>query len=137
MLWRGLRSEVKHGLMENLRKRVSGEVLGDLVELARTIVDEAGENAKNVAAVITDAAFEDTIRRIGDSSGAVEGRPKLSKVIEVLGSERILEGPQLQIARGYLKFRNDSLHADWDKVEMASVQSALGFVEELLLKHFQ
>ena len=45
-------------------------------------------------------------------------------------------GAALSTASGYLKFRNDALHADWSKIDAATVQSCLAFVEGLLLQHF-
>ena len=48
----------------------------------------------------------------------------------------VLVAPQLGIALSYLSFRNHALHAEWQKIDRASVQSVLGFVEQLLLKHF-
>ena len=45
-------------------------------------------------------------------------------------------GGKPTVALSYLKFRNDSLHADWNKVERSQVQSCLSFAEQLLLKHF-
>jgi hypothetical protein len=34
----------------------------------------------------------------------------------------------------YLNFRNNSLHAQWDKIERESMASVLGFCEQLLIK---
>jgi hypothetical protein len=48
----------------------------------------------------------------------------------------VLVAPQLAIALSYMNFRNHTLHANWDKIELAAVHSVLGFVEQLLLKHF-
>ncbi len=48
----------------------------------------------------------------------------------------LLVAPQLGIALGYLNFRNRALHAQWDTIDRSSVSAVLGFVEELLLKHF-
>ena len=45
-------------------------------------------------------------------------------------------GASLLIGLSYLEFRNDALHADWDKLDGAAVASRLAFVEVLLLKHF-
>lgn len=43
---------------------------------------------------------------------------------------------EFPIAQSYLSFRNHALHANWDKIEKESIHSVLGFVEQLLLKHF-
>lgn len=89
-----------------------------------------------MAAVLAAAAFEDTIRRIGDELGSITGRPKLAAVLESLKKAGVLQGAQFSIAQSYLPFRNAALHADWDKIERESVASVLGFVEQLILKHF-
>jgi len=132
-----LKEEIDAGLFGGLQKRIAGDVLTDFIQLAKTILEKQGDDAKNVAAVLAAAAFEDTIRRMGSSFAGVIGRDKLDEVINALKNADILQAPQLGIAISYLSFRNHALHSDWQKIDRASVHSVLGFVEQLLLKHFQ
>lgn len=132
-----LKAELAGGLAGSLEKRFTGDVLTDMIRLARTALDEPSDGAKNVAAVLAAAAFEDTIRRMGTSLAGVLGRDDLSDVIQTLKEKGILQPPQLGIALSYLNFRNRALHADWETIEKSSVESVLGFVEQLLLKHFK
>lgn len=132
-----LRAELDAGLVGSLQQRIVGDVLADFIQLVRAALDEPTAEAKNVAAVLAAAAFEDTIRRMGSNLAGVTSREKLSDVIEVLKSRGILQPPQLGIAVSYLNVRNLALHANWDQIERAAVHSVLGFVEQLLLKHFQ
>ncbi len=134
---RNLKQELDSGLTGSLQRRLTSEVLTDLVQLARIVLDESGDSAKNVAAVLAAAAYEDTIRRMGTSFAGIMGKDDLSHVIDVLKTKGILVAPQLGIAISYLSFRNHALHANWDKIDRASVNSVLAFVQELLLKHFQ
>lgn len=97
---------------------------------------EPDEGAKNVAAVLAAAAFEDTIRRLAREHAGLIGQDNLAGVIVRLRDAQVLVAPQLGIATSYLKFRNDALHADWNGIEPASVASVLAFVEALLLQHF-
>jgi hypothetical protein len=73
---------------------------------------------------------------MGAEFAGVVDRPKLEQVINLLKQQDVLKGGEPAIAQGYLKFRNDSLHADWKNVERSQVQSCLAFTEALLLKHF-
>lgn len=132
-----LKAELDAGFTGSLQKRIAGDVLTNFIQLARVVLDDTGEKAKNVAAVLAAAAYEDTIRRMGATFAGVIGRDDLPDVIEALKHKGVLKPPQLGIALGYLNFRNRALHANWDQIDRASVSSALGFVEELLLKHFQ
>lgn len=125
------------GLVGSLQKRIAGDVLTNFIQLAKAVLGEPGDDAKNVAAVLAAAAFEDTIRRMGTQFAGVMGRDDLSAVIDALKKAGVLQAPQLGIALSYLNFRNYALHANWDKIDRASANSALGFVEQLLLKHFQ
>jgi hypothetical protein len=131
-----IRSEVEAGLIVNLTQQITGDVLTDFIALARTALDQNGDGPKNVAAVLAAAAFEDTIRRMGESLAGITGRPDLQDVLIKLKVARIIQPPQIGIAQSYLKFRNDALHADWNKIDRTSVHSVLAFVEQLLLKHF-
>ncbi len=131
-----LKREMEAGLTGGLRQQITGEVLTDLIQLARTVLDEPGDNAKNVASVLTAAAFEDTIRRMGESLAGVIGKDDLADVLKQLKDAEVMKSPQVGIAQSYLSFRNHALHANWNNIQRESVLSVLGFVEQLLLKHF-
>jgi hypothetical protein len=133
---KNLKREIEAGLTGSLRHQITGEVLTDLIQLARAVLEESGENAKNVASVLTAAAFEDTIRRMGENFVGVIGQDDLADVLKKLKDAEVMKSPQVGIAQAYLSFRNHALHANWDKIQRESVQSVLGFVEVLLLKHF-
>lgn len=129
-------NELQSGLVANLRAAVAGEVLGELVRLAKEMLGGKGEAAKNVGAVLVAAAFEDLIRRMGEEFAGVTDRPKLEQVVASLKNAGTLRGGEVATALSYLKFRNDSLHADWSSVDLSQVHSCLAFVEALLLKRF-
>lgn len=132
-----LKAELDAGLIGSLQKRLQGEVLTDFIQLAMSVLDQSGDGAKNVAAVLVAAAFEDVIRRMGSTLAGVVGHDDLEDIIGALKQKGVLVAPQLGIALGYLNFRNRALHANWDQIQLETVHSALGFVEQLLLKHFQ
>lgn len=131
-----LKREIDSGLTGNLRQQITGEVLTDLIQLSRTVLDEQGDKAKNVAAVLAAAAFEDTIRRMGKTFAGVIGQDDLPDVLKALKDAGVMQSPQVGIAQSYLSFRNHALHANWDNIQKESIHSVLGFVEQLLLKHF-
>jgi len=131
-----LKGELAAGFAGSLRQQMTGAVLTDFIGLARSVLADTTDGAKNVAAVLAAAAYEDTIRRMGRDLAGIMGRDDLNEVIEGLKKAGVLVAPQLGIAISYLKFRNDALHADWAKIARESVHSVLGFVEQLLLKHF-
>jgi len=133
---RSLRAEVVAGLSGSIQLRGAGASLGDILGLAKDALQEKRENPKNVAAVLAAAAYEDTLRRMGDILAEVPGRPDLQDVIIALNKAQVLQGASVAIASGYLKFRNDALHADWSKIDAGAVQAVIAFVEGLLLKHF-
>ena len=133
---RGTRRGINAGLTGSIRRQVTGEVLTDMVQLARAALDQRDGDAKNVAAVLAAAAFEDTIRRMGKTLISIMGQDDLSEVLKKLKEAGVMQGTQVGIAQSYLNFRNQALHAHWDKIERESIQSVLGFVEQLLLKHF-
>lgn len=130
-----LQADIDSGLVGGLTKQITGDVLSDFIQLSREALASKKEGAKNVAAVLTAAAYEDTIRRIAAEFAGVVDRVNLSDVLTELKKKSILQGSQFGIAQSYLQFRNDALHADWDKIEKSGIESVLGFVQELLLKH--
>jgi hypothetical protein len=128
-----MKDEIDAGVIGSLRAVVTGEILADFIKLSRTALDEeAGENGKNVAAVLAAAAFEDTIRRIAERH-SIPHIEKLADVITELKNRNLLQKTQVTFAQSYLAFRNRALHAQWGEVDRASVNSVLGFVEQLIL----
>jgi hypothetical protein len=130
------KAQLEAGLVGSLRVQVTGEVLADLVSLAKEKLGEGTDSAKNVAAVLIAAAFEDLMRRMGGEFAAVVTRPSLQDVITALKDAEMLKGGEIGIAQSFLKFRNDSLHADWANVSRAQVESCAAFVDAMLVKHF-
>lgn len=133
---RNTKAELEAGLIIKLRVAVAGEILAELIRLAREIMGDRTEEAKNVGAVLIAAAYEGLMRRMGEEFAGVTGRPKLEEVITALKAANVLKGGQVGTAQSYLKFRNDSLHADWKNVDRSQVESCLAFIESLLVKHF-
>ena len=129
-------AELKAGLIVRLRVTVAGEILTELIRLAKDVLEERSDAAKNTGAVLVASAFENLIRRMGEEFAGVTARPKLQDVITALKDAGVLKGGQIGTATSYLKFRNDSLHADWQAVDRSQVESCLAFTESLLLKHF-
>jgi len=131
-----LLSELDAGLVGNLQQRIAGEVLGDLIELAKTALEDRTPGTLNVAAVLVAASYEDTLRRMGTQLAGISNKPKLEKVQNILKEKGLLRGSEVSALAGFLKFRNDALHANWDHIQETTVHSCLAFVEQLLLKHF-
>lgn len=132
---RAMKADIESGLVGTIERRATGQVLADLVATAKEAIVGGSPDMRNVAAVLTAAAFEDTIRRMGTSLANVQGRPKLSEVLDALRQAGVLVAAPATTAQGYLKFRNDALHADWGQMNDAVVQSCLAFTEGLILQH--
>jgi hypothetical protein len=128
--------EIENGLIANLRPQVRGNSWPSLIALGKEILSDSAEPAKNVSAVLIAAAFEDLVRRMGTELAGVVGRPDLQDVLTALKTAGVLKGGEVGTAQSYLKFRNNSLHADWAKVQGSQVQSCIAFIETLLLRHF-
>jgi hypothetical protein len=130
------KAELQAGLVANLRLQVTGEVLADLVAIGKEALAENSDAAKSVAAVLIAAAFEDLIRRMGSELASVAGRPSLQDVLIALKDAGVLKGGEIGTAQSFLKFRNDSLHADWVNVSRVQVESCAAFIDAMLVKHF-
>ena len=84
---------------------------------------------------MTAAAFEDLIRRLGQEKAGITNRIKLDQVLIELKEKGVLQGGEPGVAQSFLKFRNDSLHADWNNVTEAQVSSCLGLLDSLIIKY--
>jgi hypothetical protein len=131
-----MKGDVESGVIGSIERRGSGAVLADMLQLAKDALDEGTDGAKNVAAVLAAASFEDTMRKMGETLAGVTGRPDLQDVVAALKKADVLQGASVATAVGFLKFRNDALHADWAKLKPDVVSSCISFVEQLLWQHF-
>jgi hypothetical protein len=137
-----LKAELDAGMLGDLRLNAKAEVLASFTSLARWAFEQdQSDGAKNVAGVLVAAAFEDTIRQLGERFTTVnsEGseRPKLHRVVDALKENGIIKGAKVSMTTSYLKFRNDALHADWEKIDRTTVGAVLAFVEGLLREEFR
>ena len=115
-----VRRDVESGLIGSIELRGSGTSLADMLTLAREALANTTDGTDRVAAVLSAAAFEDTIRRMGETLAGVEGRPKLQKVIDALKKQDLLTGPSATLVQGHLQFRNNALHVNRDAVQQGS-----------------
>ncbi len=129
-----IKAELDSGFIGSLRATLTGEVLTDFIKLARMTLDESGDDAKNVAAVLAAAAFEDVLRKLADLKG-IDHQEKLADVMTALKDVGVLQGAEVGIAQSYLSFRNRSLHAKWNEVNRPAIESVLAFTEQVILKH--
>jgi hypothetical protein len=127
------KEELEAGLISSIAEQAAGEVIGDLVALAR---EQLREGYKDVAAVLASAALEDAVKRKAAEQGInVQGKT-LDSVINALKTKQFFTGAQAPIVASYVKLRNSAMHADWPKIQEADVSSLLGFLEPFLLKNF-
>ncbi len=89
-----MKSAIGNGIIESFQKSITGEVLSDFLQLARTVFDQKGDDAKNVASVLAAALFEDTLRRIAILNG-IPHIEKLQDVIQSLRTKVYYKGPKL------------------------------------------
>ncbi len=129
---KSIKDEIVTGLTGNLELQSQGGIFGDFVSLARKSLDES----KDVAAVLVSAALEDALKRFAAQNGLAVTDIDMSQVINALKSKRLLKEPQASIVQGYVKLRNKAFHAEWDKIEKESVNGAIGFTEQFLLRNF-
>ncbi len=130
------KAELEAGLTTRLTVQVAGEILSELVRLGKETLQDHSDSSKNVAAVLIAAAFEDLMRRMGEEFADVFDRPPLQDALAALKNAGVLKGGEIGTAQSFLKFRNDSLHANWANVSRAQVESCIAFVDAMLLKHF-
>ncbi|MGH9343768.1 MAG: hypothetical protein ACRD19_08410 [Terriglobia bacterium] len=133
-----IKAEILAGLTKKVRALVAGEILAELLASAKEALLDTlnAEVSKNIGAVLVASAFEDLLRRMGAEYAGVTDRRGLQDLINALKGAGVLTGGEPGTAQTYLKFRNDSLHADWGNVQRPQVDSCLAFVESLLMKHF-
>jgi len=121
------------GYIFDVERTISGEVLGDLVSLAK---ESLSEGHKDVASVLAAAALEDALKRFAKSNGLKVEGAVMSKVISAIKSKGLVTGAGKSMLDVMPKIRNHALHAEWQKISDADVNGVIGFVERFLLTEF-
>jgi len=76
---RNTTEELKAGLIIRVRVVVAGEILAEMIRLAKEIIVERTEEAKNAGAVLVAAAYEGLLRRMGEEIRRCYGSPQCWK----------------------------------------------------------
>ena len=132
-VFKSAKSDFEAGFASNVELRVSGEVFGDFIVLARQSLTEGH---KNVAAVLACAALEGALKKFASTQNLVVAEKDMTEVINALKSASLISGPQKSLIDAMPRIRNAALHAEWDKIGEPEVNSVIGFVEQFLLTKF-
>ena len=127
------REDFEGGYVFNVELKVSGEIFGDLVVLAK---ESLSGGYKDVAAVLATAALEDALKRYARANGLETQDRTMAQVINALKSKGLVSGASKSLLSPMPKIRNAALHAEWHEISETDVSSVLGFVEQFLLTNF-
>jgi hypothetical protein len=132
-IFRAASADYEGGYIFNVERRISGEILGDFVALAKAAL---AEGSKDVAAVLAAAALEDTLKRFASAEGLDVDDKSMNEVVAALKTKGLVSGAQKTLLDTMPKLRDYAMHANWDKLSTSDVGSIIGFVEQFLLAHF-
>ena len=132
-LFQSAKEDFEGGYVFDVDLRVSGEVFGDFVALARRTLSDGH---KDVAAVLACAALEDSLKRYAQVNGLEINDKTMQEVVNSLKSKGLVVGAQKSLLDAMPRIRNLAMHAEWDKISEPDVSSVIGFVEQFLLTKF-
>lgn len=127
------KEDFEGGYVFDVDLRVSGEVFGDFVALARKSLSEGH---KDVAAVLACAALEDALKRYAVASNLDVCDKMMPEVVNALKTAGLVSGAQKSLLEAMPRIRNMAMHAEWAKITEPDVSSVIGFVEQFLLSKF-
>jgi hypothetical protein len=127
------KDDFEGGYVFDVELKVSGEVFGDFIVLARQAL---AEGHKDVAAVLASAALEDALKRYAAANNLDVNEKTMQEVVNALKSGGLVAGAQKTLLDAMPRLRNAAMHAQWDKISEPDVSSVIGFVEQFLLTKF-
>jgi hypothetical protein len=127
------KEDYQGGYVFDVDLRVSGEVFGDFVAMAKQALSEGH---KDVSAVLACAALEDALKRFAQANGLSVDENSMAEVVNALKSKGLVSGAQKSLLTTMPKIRNLAMHANWEKISAPDVSSVIGFVEQFLLSNF-
>lgn len=132
-VFQSAKQDFEGGYVFNVELRVSGEVFGDFIALAR---QSLSEGHKDVAAVLACAALEDALKRYASLNDLDTTDKSMAEIINALKGAGLVAGAQKSLLDAMPRLRNAALHADWAKIAEPDVSSVIAFVEQFLLSKF-
>lgn len=132
-IFQSAKEDFEGGYVFDVDLRVSGEVFGDFVTLAR---QSLAEGHKDVAVVLACAALEDALKKYASLQDIDVSEKTMGEVIKALKAEGLVSGAQKSLLDAMPRIRNMAMHAEWAKISEPDVSSVIGFVEQFLLSKF-
>jgi len=128
--------DLKAGVTGSIGVQAKGVVLGDFVALAREALNQRDVPSDRVAAVLTAAALEETLKQMGEAKGVDVYNRDMRGVIQKLKDANVLKGARIGSATGFVPFRDFAFHGQFEKIDRPTTEGALAFVEGLLAEAF-
>jgi hypothetical protein len=127
------KDDFEGGYVFDVDLRVSGEVFGDFVALARQALSDGH---KEVAAVLASAALEDALKRFAVANKLNVDGKDMQNVVNALKGASLVGGAEKAMLETMPKLRNAALHAEWGKLSEIDVGGMLGVVQQFLQSKF-
>lgn len=127
------KEDFEGGYVFNVELRISGEIFGDFISMAK---HSLSEGHKDVAAVLACAALEDTLKKFASNNNLDVSEKSMQEVVNALKSKSLVSGAQKSLLDSMPKIRDFAMHANWEKLSAPDVNSVIGFVEQFLLTKF-
>jgi len=127
------KEDFEGGYVFDVDLKISGEIFGDFVAMAKHALTEGH---KDVAAVLACSSLEDTLKKYAELNGLDTEEENMTNVINASKSKGLVSGAQKSLLKTMPNIRNFAMHAKWDKISAPDVSSVIGFVEQFLLTHF-
>ena len=116
-----------------MQDQIAGEIYGDFISLSKQLIDEG---FKEPAAVLACGALEDSMKKFASKNGMTVFDADLSTVVNSLKAAGLIKGTQAGVIQSYVKLRNKTFHAQFDKIELPEVSSLIAFIESFILENF-
>ena len=128
------KEDFDNGYIFNVELRVSSEVFGDFILMAKSALSEG---YIGVSAVLACAALEDALKRYAVASGLDVSEQSMQGVVNALKAAGLVSGARKSLLDPMPRIRNCAMHAEWEKLSAPDVSSVIGFVEQFLLSSFE
>ena len=132
-LFESANSDYEGGYVFNVELRISGEIFGDFVVLAK---ESLANGHVEVASVLATASLEDSLKRYAETNNLETDSRTMTEVISALKSKGLVSGATKTLLDAMPRIRNAAMHAQWDRISEPDVNSVIGFVEQFLLTRF-
>lgn len=128
-LLKSLKEEISLGFLKKIEYMVFATAFDDFLDHAEQF-HKGGQLMES--GVLASIVFEDSVRKIAEKNGIVQGGVSMDDLIDLLSKKEVITPVKAKRYKGLAGIRNQALHAQWDELDLRDIGSIIKGTKEII-----